>query len=165
MVAKYELGANDTIDKIFEDAGNWELPARFLIVGVDAHRSGLYTINGQLQFTPKDCPGFAAIGSGEPLAIGELTARCPRIKDAPLANGLYHVYEAKKAAERDRNVGETTDMVVLQPGREPLLLGQKQLDNLDEIYKNRNPRELSRVHAEKVGEFLRSISAQAPAQP
>jgi len=62
------------------------------------------------------CDTFAVIGSGTPIAESALFQRSLDIHDAP-ENTIYHVYEAKRLAENEPNVGKRTIMMVLKRGK------------------------------------------------
>jgi 20S proteasome alpha/beta subunit len=120
-----------------------ELRLEFLLVVVDKSGAHLWTWDGEHPTIPHDEKGFVAIGRGMPRAMTALCHR-PNLKAQDLPTVVYAVYEAKKAsADNTANIGEKTDMVILQAGKSYRSLTTKDLEPLDEAYQKMRPRDLT----------------------
>ncbi|HJW19137.1 MAG TPA: hypothetical protein VJ571_01090 [Candidatus Nitrosotalea sp.] len=123
ILFKYELITDklkinpDTLAKEAKselDSYIYELQIELIIAGIekDAKHPEIYTINQNGNIRQHDSIGFVTIGSGESLALSELT----RHRYSPytdLSRATMLVYFAKKAAERAIGVGDNTDLVVV----------------------------------------------------
>jgi 20S proteasome alpha/beta subunit len=93
--------------------------------------------------------GFSCIGSGATAAKMSLFAREYSWSfSGPKA--AYYVYEAKVAAEKATGVGETTDMYLMRPGKDgviiPIAIQSETMDKLKEIRSELAPREYRTEH-------------------
>jgi hypothetical protein len=125
----------------------------YLVAGVDSSGAYLFVVREDGEPLDFTSPGFTAIGNGAVLATAILYCN-PLVKDAPLEEGVYCVYEAKRAAECLESVGKTTDMVILKAGRQPVFLAQEDLRPWEELYESRKPRPLCPVGLEPIVKVL-----------
>jgi 20S proteasome alpha/beta subunit len=106
-----------------------------MVAGLDDDQAHLFVASHPGQLFPMDATGFAAIGSGAlhaavRLSLGQHTAK------ANLADAVYNVYEAKRAAEVAPGVGKATDMAILRNGS-IMLVPEKVFQVLEEVHKER----------------------------
>jgi 20S proteasome alpha/beta subunit len=87
-----------------------------IVAGTDDTGAHLFIASHPGQVAPADTMGFAAIGSGG-LHAAIRVSLAQHTKAASLADGVYGVYEAKKAAEVAPGVGKLTDMAVIRDGK------------------------------------------------
>ncbi len=85
--------------------------------------------NGEVYWDPG---WFSTIGTGSPIAEAFLVQR-PKDAQLPVKQCVYCVYEAKFAAEKNKDVGPTTVIEVMPQGLKRFGLTEKQFDALDEI--------------------------------
>jgi hypothetical protein len=74
---------------------------------------------------------------------------------------VYAVFESKKYAECTPGVNDKTDLVVLRNGVTPLSWGAKELQPLEEVYREMRPPELSARPLEQI-EGLLDAKARDP---
>ena len=93
---------------------SFNLPIQFLVFGMEAGRFGhIFEVNGSTGalIAEQDVKGYAAIGSGQYMAMGSLVAR--PLAQLPVDHLIYRLCEAKFAAETAHGVGKETALMVL----------------------------------------------------
>ena len=78
----------------------YTLDTNLVLAGIGSDGARVYRIDKKAKLLAPDEPGYVAIGCGEEFAMGNLNERSNGIKNLPIANAIYFVYEAKKMAER-----------------------------------------------------------------
>jgi hypothetical protein len=125
----------------------------FLVAGIDdAGEAHLWTVT---EGGKTDCVsmGFASIGAGATRATFSL-GRWAKEAARELPIAIYAAFEAKKDAECLESVNDKTDLVILQNGAKSLSWGTKELEPLEEAYKEMRPKELSKQSREGIQRFL-----------
>jgi hypothetical protein len=97
----------------------FNLGAEIIVAGVDAAGARLAVIGNPGTMMWADKLGHAAIGSGAIHAATRLNLGA-QTRRSHLAETLYRVYEAKKAAEVAPGVGNATDCAIISPGKTEL---------------------------------------------
>lgn len=101
----------------------------------------------------QDSLAFYAIGSGSIVAQVVL-ARRGHDRSRSLAETIYSLYDAKRAAESVSGVGHSTDLCVLRPGKDPEFLPNETLDTLQGVYDRLRPPTLSDDDLKAIGTFI-----------
>jgi hypothetical protein len=113
--------------------------ADFLVVGFVLGYPLIIETNQQCRAAIRDA--FAAIGDGGYLAHASLLHR--EHSEIHLFNkAVYHVYEAKKWAQRNRSVGDATHMIILHMDGSVDGLGSVGAESLDKIFTIYGPKDL-----------------------
>jgi 20S proteasome alpha/beta subunit len=137
----------------YQHIENYSFDIHFLVVGIDSEQAHLLSVNPLGAAIDLSSEGFMAIGAGASLALGIL-ARCPT-KEVGLAEAVYRVYEAKKAAEQSL-VNKTTDLAVVRPGSGIQFMGEEAILELDRVYKKMRPATLLPEDVEAITRVLGS---------
>jgi len=133
----------------------------YLMIAADPDAVHLSTVDPVGKNSERDIPGFAAIGNGSSLAETAF-ARNPHVKNYSLAQAIYVIYEAKRLAEWNDSVGETTDIAVLHHGTEPVFLDPEVMKVLEDTYQKMKPPTLSESDVNKIQDALpKSIQPSA----
>jgi hypothetical protein len=162
-------GAGELVKSIVEDV--WkaisnrspDLVESYLVAGVRGSKAELHVASSEAPGRQDlECPGFGAIGAGESLATAYLYQHA-RIKTYSLAEAVYRVFAAKKAAQSSALVGEQTDMAVAvavaiaSVDRGVFFLTEQAIAALQQIHAERRI-PLSNTHAERINGILPSAS-------
>jgi len=127
---------------VYTKSLNFNLELCLILAGIDQEGAHLRTVDDSSDVSQSEL-GYASIGSGSVLADASLSRRGYR-KSFALSEGLYCVYEAKKAAEMARGVGPTTDISAIRKGRRPLKLSPRVLESLASVYGRLKPKAMSK---------------------
>jgi hypothetical protein len=104
-----------TFQQLTAQMYNFNLGIELLLCGVDQTGAHLAYVGHPGTAAWLDKLGYAAIGSGAIHATTRLSLRS-QTRDNKLADTLYRVFEAKKAAEVAPGVGEETDIAIVDAG-------------------------------------------------
>ncbi len=89
-----------------------ELDCELILLGFVERHPMIFIVDQDCSVSTDDWLGFAAIGSGSTLAEAWLNFR-EQTKWMALGQTMYHLWEAKKFADRAPGVGEKTELTVL----------------------------------------------------
>lgn len=131
-------------DRILAAIEGFDLECEFLVSGLtEAHHMSdsattrtapvLFKVRNPGVFTEL-APGYAAIGSGESAAVAYLDSR----RQGPhlsYVECLYNGIAAKTLAERANGVGERTTVAVLSPGGAPILIEEKAVEAIKDMWR------------------------------
>lgn len=109
------------------------LQTDMLVAGADESGHHLFTITHPGLCYHMNTLGYASIGSGALHAGISLALNGHTVTDS-LGKALYHVYEAKKAAEVSPGVGKLTDIAILAAGKISFVT-PKTFKALDQVHK------------------------------
>jgi 20S proteasome alpha/beta subunit len=136
------------LQQITNELGGATFAVQILVAGLEGGRMKLFTVlpSGINSF---DSRGTAGVGSGGDYATISLIHRQFR-PSMKLADAIFAVYEAKRAAEIAQGVGHATDLVILRADREAQWLDEAELSELEAIRETKKPRQLSDDEAERI---------------
>jgi hypothetical protein len=127
------------LEKILVDIEKSAAPGlEILVIGGDGMKMRLALVlqDGPVFFDER---GMAAVGSGGMYATISLVQRL-HSPEATLADTVFCVYEAKRAAEIVQTVGSKTDMFILQMAHKARRLEESAIAKLESMRKARSPR-------------------------
>jgi 20S proteasome alpha/beta subunit len=141
------------LGELWQKVNDYDLKSRVIVAGVDNQGAMIYKTTNEMQSPiPQEQPGFVAIGSGEGLAMGKLMSRSRLIKECPVAEALYFVYEAKKMAELAPGVGKETDLLIIRDGVK--WINKSAIQELDMVHSKMNQPNLDQVEIELINRCL-----------
>lgn len=142
-----QTSASQVLQQVLGIITQHNLQLDLLLVGHDdGHGAQLFAISHPGQALPMGATGFAAIGSGA-LHAGIKLSLSEQTPKKSLAETVYNVYEAKRAAEVSPGVGKMTDMTILSSGK-IVALGDPVLKILAKMHKEHpslNSKELEKL--------------------
>jgi 20S proteasome alpha/beta subunit len=144
---------NDVLTRIL----GFQYALTLLVCGFDDDGAHIYRVNNATVNSHKGI-GFHAIGYGETIATATLCRRGRNFIDESIAETLYRVYEAKRAAEHTGLVGKGTDMVLLTKGCEPEMLSEDLIAECRRVYKKYKPMGLA-------DDEISAINSKLPPRP
>src|SRR3954464_2667940 len=113
-----------------------------LVCGFDDDGAHIYRVSNA-SANSYGAIGYHAIGCGESIATITLCGRGRSFHNASIAETVYRVYEAKRAAEQTGLVGKKTDMLLLRQSHEPEILSKDAIVECRKIYKKYKPVKLA----------------------
>ena len=122
--------------KILEEMDKYHLCVHLVSGTVKKRRGSVHGIEDPGVVDCFDAIGYAATGSGETYAMQSLV-RSDYTSSTPLKEAIYHVFEAKKAAEQATGVGRRTDIRVVVSEKRNIQLSDEQIAGLGQIYERR----------------------------
>lgn len=143
----------ETYEKYYSQGNLLEAHARKILEGMERYHlcvhlvsgsisNGRGTIHGIEDPGAVDCfdaIGYTATGSGENYAMQTLV-RSDYTSATPLKEAIYHVFEAKKAAEQATGVGRRTDIRVVVGERRNIQLSDEEIAGLGRIHEKKAER-------------------------
>jgi 20S proteasome alpha/beta subunit len=132
---------NDIVRDMYTKINGYKLSLELLLAGIDESGARLYSVTDELIVGIQDL-AFRAIGSGCLQASASI-ARRGHNPDSSIAQTVYTLYEAKRAAEMVEGVGLATDVAILRRGHKPKFSKRKDVKCLKGIYKRLRPPRLS----------------------
>lgn len=146
---------------IYTKINNHNFGVSFLLAGVDHNGAHLFVAN-DAGVVSHESLGFMAVGSGAVVAQAAFSRR-QHIRARSLADTVYGLYEAKRAAEPVQGVGPATDIAVLRHGRDPQFLSEQSIATLSEIYERRRPPALAESDVTAIADTLPNSTPPAAA--
>ena len=143
--------------KILEEMDRYHLCVHLVSGSIHDGRGSIHGIEDPGAVDCFDAIGYTATGSGENYAMQTLV-RSDYTSATPLEEAVYHVFEAKKAAEQATGVGRRTDIRIVVSNRRNIQLTDEQIAGLGHIFEKRNQRmnSLRRTVMSDVGKWLPS---------
>lgn len=146
---------SEAIKDVWKCVLNFRFALEMLICGFDPephiYRVTHSTLNSH------EAIGFTAIGIGRTMATVTLAIRGKSFLNRPVAETMYHVYEAKRTSESTGLVGRRTDMLLIRQGSKATFLPKDLVRSLRRIVKKQKPPKLS-------ADELSDINSKLPPQ-
>lgn len=130
--------AGQLFREIKEHEESGVLGVTLLIAGVDEQGSHIFVVRDPAEKVCFDDIGFHAIGSGTDHARGSLIFNEFHKRSLSLSEGVYLLYEAKKAAEIAPGVGEEYTDLWIVSDNEYKKVNDEILDKFDEIINSKS---------------------------
>ncbi len=125
--------------KILEEMDKYHLCVHLVSGIIDDGHGSIHGIEDPGVVDCFDAIGYTATGSGENYAMQTLV-RSDYTHDTPLTEAIYHVFEAKKAAEQATGVGRRTDIRVVVSEKRNIQLSDEQIAGLGQIWEEKQKR-------------------------
>jgi hypothetical protein len=126
-----QLGS-DEFSALFNQIAQYDLGVQFLVYGVDRNFGHIFTVSNPGVAHDRDLTGYWAIGSGQYMALGALSAR--PLGAVAVPELIYRLCGAKFSAETASGVGKQTLVSILSREGQFKVLPSKCVEGLKEIW-------------------------------
>jgi 20S proteasome alpha/beta subunit len=156
QMAHYQVASIDA------DLVTYYIGARALIAGIDSTGGHIFMVDNPGVCTSFDVPGFACIGSGEPLARTQFMVHGYN-RFWPIAPAIWMTFDAKARAQKAGGVGRETDLHIIRRGGRIDLASDDDKALLYKLFEETMAKETeaARQASEKINEHIIN-SARAP---
>jgi hypothetical protein len=142
----------------------FDLDCEFLVCGLPCTAASgnrafyfpeiFYVNNPGIFSVVEDSLGYAAIGSGNTLAMAYLAQR-RQMPMLTLEESVYNGIVAKHVAERSMGVGQETIVEIMYPGKQDRMLSNEKIETITEMWKQQEENSRPKNLREKMAEVLK----------
>ncbi len=151
----YQMLGPQEFAKLHNDIRTFNLDVQLLVFGLGADRFGhIFEVNDSTgaHITEHDLRGYAAIGSGQYMAMGSLVAR--PLPQLPVEQLIYRLCEAKFTSETAHGVGKETALMVLYRNGRVSMVKPSLIDTIRLQWENERKAEVQYYVAEMIKKAL-----------
>jgi 20S proteasome alpha/beta subunit len=159
-----EKQTTELIKDVYLKAGAHKFDLELMLGGFDGGNARIYRVTFS-SVNSHDGLGFTSIGCGRTIAAAMLARYGQTTFCHSLADTTFRIYEAKRASEQTRLVGNTTDILVLRDGCAAQFLSDEALISLAGIYDQRMPETLSPTEVSAIERVLPESLASCTLDP